>query len=247
MTTALFVVLAAALGAIVVRLGYLIQEVFLRLDQIEKSLSDKLDKDDDDDAVNSSSQTKANEKLVALAKELEASALTKVRRYRRFSALMKLWVFLSAARVRRVPDHMLEHGEILRFAQRIVSNPWRQYHHGLAVDRWGRSADVRLPCHGLSSDGAFWYVVNTLESYGHKFENPILDLLEQTLSVSELLLKEHIFDSYVRMVAQYELAIRASYNEEANAFIQRYMSATDSPERQALNPLRHALLHSGRD
>lgn len=261
LTTAVLVALIVSLAVALVlglRVAYLLQEVFQRLARFEKNAEGR--GKDKDETVPSGTSDAENDKKRDLDQNLVNDILRvaerEVRRHARFSALARLWAFLTPAEVTSFAPRQISTIDMLRAVQRIVSNPYRCCDYALSVDRWGRAVDVRFSGHAFSDAGAFWRVVNGLEAQGYQFDNTFLDALEALVSFTEDMLKRTKIAGYrghaVFAVAQYELAIRMCRDEtlniildEALNFIRAVLPSESDPRESALRALKHAVFHRG--
>ena len=260
LTTAVLVALLVSLAVALVlglRVAYLLQEVFQRLARLEKKAEGR--RKDKDETVPSGTSDADNDKKRDLDQNLVNDilrvALRKVRRHARFSALARLWAFLTPAEVTSFAPRQISTIDMLRAAQRIVSNPYRWCDYTLAVDRWGRAVSAHFSGHAFSAAGAFWRVVNGLEAQGYQFDNAFLDALEALVDFTEHMLKGTqiaIYRDAVFAVAQYELAIRMCRDETLNIwddalnFIRAVLpSESDRVEVSALRTMKDSVMHRG--
>lgn len=245
---ALIVGLAVAL-VLGLRVAYLLQEVFQRLARVEKNAERRGD-DADETALSGTSAADNDEKRDLgedLVDDILRVAQRKVRGHARFSALARLWALLTPAEVTPLAPRQISAIDLLRAAQRILSNPYRWCDYALAVDRWGRTLDVRFSGHAFSDTGVFWRVVNGLEAQGYQFDNAFLDALEALVSFTGHMLKRTEIAGYhgaVFAVAQYELAIRTCRDETLN-FIWAVLSSKSDPGESVLRDLKHVVFHRG--
>jgi len=236
----LIAILAGAL-LLALRLAYLLQEMFQRLGRLENER----------DTAGRDAGTAAEEPPMLpaldapLVEDILRVAQRKVRRHARLGMLAWLWAFLTAAHVAPVRPRKRSPAALLRRAQHLLANPYRWCDYALAVDRWGRSVDLRFHGHAFSDIGVFWYVVNRLEAQGYWFDHAFLDGLEAAVFVAGRLLHyaPDAAPGAVFPVAQYELVIRMCQDDALAALWQHV------PTSLLSNPLmreaKHITFHRG--
>jgi len=236
----LIAILAGALG-LALRLASLLQALFQRLGRLEHAR----------DTTGRGAGIAAEEPPMLpaldalLVEDLLRVAQRQVRRHARLGVLAWLGAFLTAAHVARLRPRKRSPAALLRQAQRLLANPYRWCDYALAVDRWGRSVDLRCHGHAFSDIGVFWYVVNRLEAQGYWFEQAFLDGLEAAIVVAGRLLQpaRAAAPGAVFPVAQYELVIRMC-QDDALASLWRHVP-TSLPHHPLRRETKHRTLHHG--
>jgi hypothetical protein len=231
----------------ILRVAILLQEVFQRLGQIDKSVGRHSNN------KNCELNEGQIEDMRLLIDRVIDTAATKVVRRERLGLVARLWTFLAAPSVAYLPRRKISTVGILRIAQRITANPYRWCDYAPATDRWGRPTRLALlwfgaEGHRFSDIGGFWYVVTHLrmENKLDNLDDAYWQCLEALVSFTGRLVswEDRGYHGSTLAVAQYELAIRACCNDlETVNSIAAVINSESSAGNLLLTKLQHIGIH----